>query len=203
MKKILSLLLAVIMAFSILPLAFAEEVTPVVMISGFGATTLTLDGETVFPPSKDKIIEALGVKGLSFNETVEYIKKWLADKGYVEQLSAIVNRIMEPIRMDANGNSYYDIKPIVSGAENTSLAAFKANDMLDSIPYTGSEFLDMESIGERIGDENVFNFTYDWRIDYDKTADELIFQGICTLNLPFFFLITTGINKRYGTVCFC
>lgn len=173
MKKILSLLLAVIMAFSILPLAFAEEVTPVVMISGFGATTLTLDGEAVFPPSKDKIIEALGVKGLSFNETVEYIKKWLADKGYVEQLSAIVNRIMEPIRMDANGNSYYDIKPIVSGAENTSLAAFKANDMLDSIPYTGSEFLDMESIGERIGDENVFNFTYDWRIDYDKTADEL------------------------------
>ena len=173
MKKILSLLLAVIMAFSIIPLAFAEEVTPVVMISGFGATTLTLDGEAVFPPSKDKIIEALGVKGLSFDETVEYIKKWLADKGYVEQLSAIVNRIMEPIRMDANGNSYYDIKPIVSGAENTSLAAFKANDMLDSIPYTGSEFLDMESIGERIGDENVFNFTYDWRIDYDKTADEL------------------------------
>lgn len=42
LKKILSLLLAVIMAFSILPLTFAEEVTPVVMISGFGIATLTL-----------------------------------------------------------------------------------------------------------------------------------------------------------------
>lgn len=174
MKKLISLLLAVITVFSVLTVAFADdEVTPVVMISGFGATTLTLDGEAVFPPSTDKIIDALGVRGLDLNGTVEYIKKWLADKGYVEQLSAIVNRIMEPIRMDADGNSYYDIKPIVSGAENTSLAAFKANDMLGSIPYTGSEFLDMESIGQRIGDENVFNFTYDWRVDYDKTADEL------------------------------
>ena len=64
------------------------------------------------------------------------------------------------------------MKPIISGAENTSLAAFKESDMLDYVPYTGSEFLDMESIAQRIGDENVFNYMYDWRMDYDTVADD-------------------------------
>lgn len=173
MKKIISILLAAVIVLATLPVAFAQEVTPVVMISGFGATTLSLGDDAVFPPSTDVLVDALGVKGMNYEETKAYIAKWLEDEGYVEQLSKIVANIIEPIRTNPDGTSYYDTKPIVSGAENTSLAAFKKNDMLDYVPYTGSEFLDMESIAERIGDENVFNFTYDWRVDYNITADEL------------------------------
>ena len=44
--------------------------------------------------------------------------------------------------------------------------------MLSYVPYTGSEFLDMESIAARVGEENVFNFMYDWRVDYNVVADE-------------------------------
>lgn len=173
MKKITALVMSVLLIFSVIPFAFAAEVTPVVMVSGFGATTLAIDGEAVFPPTTEEILAAIGLDDLSFAHVKSEIEKWTAEKGYVAQLSAIVSRILEPVRMNPDGSSVYDVKPIVSGAENTSLAAFKADDMLDYVPYTGSEFLDMESIGEKIGDENVFNFTYDWRLDYNDTADEL------------------------------
>lgn len=172
-KKIISLILAAVIILGTIPFAFAESVTPVVMVSGFGATTLSLGDDAVFPPSTDVLIDALGVKGMNLEQTIAYISKWLEDEGYVEQLSKIVANIIEPIRTNPDGTSYYETKPIVSGAKNTSLEAFRANDMLDYVPYTGSEFLDMESVAEKIGAENVFNFMYDWRVDYNITADEL------------------------------
>ena len=173
MKKVLAFVLAFVVAFAAIPFASAAEVTPLIMVSGFGATTLVLNGEAVFPPSGNTILKAVGIDE---NLTPEKIKSeleiWMQDEGYVVQLAAIVSRIMEPIRLNPDGTSAYDVKPIISGAENTSFADFKENDMLDYIPYTGSEFLDMESVAERIGDENVFNFMYDWRMDYDVVADE-------------------------------
>ncbi len=172
-KKILCIILSAVIALAAMPFASAKSVTPVVMVSGFGATALAMDGEPVFPPSGNTILKALGIDE---NLTAEKIKSeleiWMQDQGYVVQLSAIVSRIIEPIRVNPDGTSVYDVKPIISGAENTSLAAFKKLEMLDYVPYTGSEFLDMESIGDRIGDENVFNFMYDWRVDYDVVADE-------------------------------
>ncbi len=173
-KKIIALIMAVVTVFAVMPFASAEKsVTPVVMVSGFGATTLTIDGEAVFPPSMGTILDSLGInEDLTLEKAVSELEIWLQDRGYVVQLAAIVSRLMENIRVNPDGTSTYDVKPIISGAENTSLAAFKELDMLDYVPYTGSEFLDMESIGSRIGDENVFNFMYDWRMDYDLVADE-------------------------------
>ncbi len=173
MKKLTAVIMSLLIIMAVIPVAFAQGVTPVVMVSGFGATTLAIDGEAVFPPTTDQILAALGLDDLSPEHIKSEIEKWTAEKGYVQQLSDIVDRILEPIKLNNDGTSIYDIKPIVSGAANTSLAAFKANDMLSLVPYTGSEFLDMESIGDKIGDENVFNFTYDWRLDYNDTADEL------------------------------
>ena len=166
--------MAAVVAFVTIPFAAAmSKVTPVVMVSGFGATALAMDGEAVFPPSGDKILEAIGLDdSLTLEKALSELEIWMQDKGYVVQLSAIVERIIETIRVNDDGTSTYDVKPIISGAENTSLADFKEQDMLKYVPYTGSEFLDMESIAERIGDENVFNFMYDWRTDYNVVADE-------------------------------
>ncbi len=173
-KKIIALIMAVTTVLAVMPLAAAKEkVTPVVMVSGFGATALAIDGEAVFPPSMDTILDAIGInEELTIEKALSELEIWMQDEGYVVQLAAIVSRIMENVRVNPDGSSTYDVKPIISGAENTSLAAFKELDMLDYVPYTGSEFLDMESIGDRIGDENVFNFMYDWRMDYDLVADE-------------------------------
>lgn len=172
-KKISAIILALVMVCCSVPLASAasDEVVPVVMVSGFGATTLAIDGEAVFPPSVDAITSAMGMKDLSMASISDFISR-LADD-YVTTLSKVVVDIVEPVRMNPDGTSYYDAKPIVSGAENTSLKAFRENDMLSYVPYTGSEFLDMESIADKIGEENVFNFTYDWRLDYDQIADDL------------------------------
>ena len=174
MKRILSFIMAVVVAFVTIPFAAAmSKVTPIVMVSGFGATALAMDGEAVFPPSGDKILEAIGLDdSLTLEKALSELEIWMQDEGYVVQLSAIVERIIETIRVNDDGTSTYDVKPIISGAENTSLADFKEQDMLKYVPYTGSEFLDMESIAERIGDENVFNFMYDWRVDYNIVADE-------------------------------
>ena len=174
MKRILSFIMAVVVAFVTIPFAAAmSKVTPVVMVSGFGATALAMDGEAVFPPSGDKILEAIGLDdSLTLEKALSELEIWMQDEGYVVQLSAIVERIIETIRVNDDGTSTYDVKPIISGAENTSLADFKEQDMLKYVPYTGSDFLDMESIAERIGDETVFNFMYDWRADYNGVADE-------------------------------
>ena len=174
MKKLLAIITAVIVAVASIPFAAAtKEVSPVVMVSGFGATALVQDSEAVFPPSLNTILNALGInEDLTLEKAIDELEIWTQDEGYVVQLSAIVERIIEPIRVNDDGSSAYDLKPIISGAENTSLAAFKESDMLDYVPYTGSEFLDMESIAQRIGDENVFNYMYDWRMDYDTVADD-------------------------------
>lgn len=172
-KRILPLILSLILIISVIPAANAADVTPLIMVSGFGATTLAENGEAVFPPSMDKVSEALGFSDdLTLEEIITGFGDYMQEGGDVKQLSAIVSKIVEPIRLNPDGSSVYDVRPIVSGAENTSYADFRENDMLKYIPYTGSEFLDMESVAARIGEENVFNFMYDWRADYDIVADE-------------------------------
>ncbi|MBQ3151394.1 MAG: hypothetical protein IJB86_09150 [Clostridia bacterium] len=148
--------------------------SPVIMISGFGATTLTLDGEIVFPPTLDTIKELLSEYGLDIGKgLVEFLTSKDID-AIGPHLIALVKEIIEPIRMNPDGSSFYDIRPVISGAGNTSLDAFRKNDMLSFVPYTGSEFLDMEMIGEKIGDDHVFNFTYDWRLSNEVVADQLL-----------------------------
>lgn len=171
-KRILAVVIAAVTVLASIPFASAQTVTPVIMVSGFGATTLTLDGEAVFPPSTDKIVDALGFNGMNAVEIAGEIAKWTQDTGLTDWLAAVVRRIMEPIKTDANGESVYDLEPIISGAENTSFADFVENDMLSYVPYTGSEFLDMEEIADVVGDENVFNYMYDWRLDYNVLADD-------------------------------
>jgi len=179
MKKATALFCAFILLICSIPVHAESDRcncshSPVIMISGFGATTLSLDGEAVFPPSLDSIKELLSKYGLNIGKgLVEFLMKNDID-AIGPHLIALVEELMEPIRMNPDGTSFYDVKPIVSGAVNTSLKAFRENDILNLVPYTGSEFLDMEMIAEKIGDDHVFNFTYDWRLSNEEVADELL-----------------------------
>ena len=134
-KRILAAFVAVVVIFASMPFASATNVTPVVMVSGFGATALAKDGEAVFPPSLNTILDALGInEELTVEKALSELEIWMQDGGYIVQLSAIVERIIEAVRVNDDGTSTYDLKPIISGAENTSLAAFKEQDMLDYVP---------------------------------------------------------------------
>lgn len=149
--------------------------SPVIMVSGFGATALAekqADGslKKVFPPDMSKILSLLGANAGDLLGGIANLIG-IYENGNIEKpLREIVTSIVEPLRMNPDGSSYYDIVPIISGAQNTSLEAFTKNDQLDLVPYTGSEFLDMEVIGDEIGDDHVFNFLYDWRLSHVEVA---------------------------------
>lgn len=173
-KVILSFVLSMLIAFSsmsVIGVFAADECdcghTPMVMVSGFGATTLIKindDGteEVAFPFDANCVTGAVTRNIGKFNKEapLDFVKALLVD-------------LIEPIRMYPDGTSYYNLRPVYETVEDTCLAGFKKNDALKYVPYTGSEFLDMERIGKKIGDDHVFNFMYDWRLSGDKLADLL------------------------------
>ncbi|MBQ7960956.1 MAG: hypothetical protein IJ289_00035 [Clostridia bacterium] len=173
-KAIISFVLSLIMVFSSIAVVGVSAAdgcdcghTPMVMVSGFGATTLIKvndDGseEVAFPFDASCITKAVTGNISSFNTEapLDFVKALLVD-------------LIEPIRMNPDGTSYYNLRPVYETVEDTSLEGFKKNDALKYVPYTGSDFLDMERIGKRIGDDHVFNFMYDWRLSGDMIADLL------------------------------
>ncbi len=173
-KAIISFVLSLIMVFSSMAVVGVSADdgcdcghTPMVMVSGFGATTLIKvndDGseEVAFPFDATCITNAITGNIGKFNTEapLDFVKALLVD-------------LIEPIRMNPDGTSYYNLRPVYETVEDTSLEGFKKNDALKYVPYTGSDFLDMERIGKRIGDDHVFNFMYDWRLSGDKIADLL------------------------------
>lgn len=193
-KRILSFVLAAIMLCSVFATTAAAATkcscghSPVIMISGFGATALAEvqeDGslEKVFPPEILEILGLVGANGVDIIKgLVDYFQTNNGDTLAVP-MKKIITEFLEPLKMNDDGTSYYNLVPILSGAENTSLEAFTKNDQLDLVPYTGSEFLDMEVIGDEIGDDHVFNFLYDWRKSHTEVADELheYIKEVCEL----------------------
>lgn len=183
-KRILCVLIAAVMLGSVFASTAAAAAkcacghSPVVMISGFGATVLAEKQEDgslkrVFPPDTKEILKLLGVNA---PDLITGIIKLIAQKGtdgIEKPMREIITSIVEPLRMNDDGTSFYDIVPILSSAKDTSLEAFTKNGQLDLVPYTGSEFLDMEVIGDEIGDDHVFNFLYDWRLSHADVAAQL------------------------------
>ena len=173
-KAIISFVLSVIMVFSSIAVVSVSAQdscdcghTPMVMVSGFGATTLIKvndDGseEVAFPFDAACITKAVTGNISSFNTDapLDFVKALLVD-------------LIEPIRMNPDGTSYYNLRPVYETVEDTSFEGFKKNDALKHVPYIGSDFLDMERIAKKIGDDHVFNFMYDWRLSGDKLADLL------------------------------
>lgn len=174
MKKMLSSALALLLSLLIVFFITVPGISaanksclcgnePIVMISGFGATTLVDEnGEVAFPFNSSLLVKAVKDSLPSFKKEDPYIF-----------IANTVQRLVEPIAMDENGNSVHKLRPIYASAEDTSLEGFIKNDAEKYIPYTGSEFLDMKSVGERVGDDHVFNFLYDWRLSGDVIADKL------------------------------
>lgn len=154
------------------------DMLPVIYVSGFGATTLAAeqpDGtmEPVFPPSMDSILDYLldNIGGILWG----IVSVLLFDNTdpLAAALSPMIVDMVDSIALTPDGTSKHEnVVPIIEGAENTSLKAFTDSGMLAYVPYTGSEFLDMECVGDIIGDDKVFNFTYDWRRPHVDVAED-------------------------------
>ncbi len=191
MKKIISIFLTVIILASTLAVSASAdgcdcEKTPVILVSGFGATTLAEVNEdgsktVVFPPDISRLGKILGDSSGDFLKIIPAI---IAAKENAENepalwqsirdaIYSILEGVCEIVAMNPDGTSKHNIVPVVEGAENTSYKAFVENEITNFIPYYDSEFLNMESIAAEVGDDHVFNFTFDWRFSHAENADKL------------------------------
>lgn len=172
-KKFISILSAAVIIVTSAAAAFASDKcgcshTPVIFVAGFGATTLVEvkpDGseETAFPFTPGSAVKSL-IKNLAKYGTDDILLP----------LANTVSDLIEPIRMNPDGTSRYNLKPVYSSVEDTSYEGFLKNDALKYIPYYDSEFLDMKRTAAKVGNDHVFNFLYDWRLSGDEIADELL-----------------------------
>ncbi len=170
---LVSIVIALTLIFSTASLTFAADKctcgkTPVIMVSGFGATTLVQvneDGsETVaFPFSIPTAVE-VAAKHISLFDT----------SNLLPYADAVIFELLEPIKVNPDGSSVHQLKPIYSSVEDTSYDGFVKNNATDYIPYHDSAFLDMKSAAERLGGDHVFNFLYDWRLSGDEIADQFL-----------------------------
>lgn len=168
MKKASALLLSLVMVFSVFTVAFAaEEVTPVIIVSGMNAFPLTLSetGEQVWPPQGDSILSVV-------KENIAPIAKFLVTKDWQyladEIIADVYKDIFEKATCDKNGESVYAIetKTFPESIDNYP-EVFKDND--DTVSERGIA----KSLTKEIGAENVYYFNYDWRLSPMKHADDL------------------------------
>ncbi len=185
MKKILSVIIAVVMLFTTLSLfAFAkdEEIVPVVVLQGYSGPTLVYadeNGEPIIDPETGDVVKAWPVDfGKIGEQVLEALPGMVAGKlvgedAIVEALVPIVKETLMPLVILEDGTSWQNITYYPKGAAATQVSALIENDMEEYIP----ESIFVEEAVARVGAENVFGFTFDWRrsqLDYAKALDEYI-----------------------------
>ena len=164
MKKLLCLVLSVIMIFSSSAIAFAaEDVTPVIVVSGMGAYPLVNeDGTNAFP-----------VEGGVIAENVFSLLPFAVGSMLTDDFSLFNNNgmkyianIFEPIACDENGNS-------VRNVTNKDFPGTAANHKEELSKKESNEAHMVCKIANEIGWDNTYYMYYDWRKSPLDIADKL------------------------------
>lgn len=170
MKKILSVLLALVMIFSLAMPAFATRATvkagvPVIYISG-DSNRIYYDNETksfaiedVFEIFSEDDSEEGSVKEAVLNIMYPFIVKGILTDNwddYYEAFYKELNDKFEPVKLDENGNVHND-----SGISSEQKA-----DLLNAMTYDRAD-----KNGQY--QEDTYKFHYDWRLDPIELADQL------------------------------
>ncbi len=185
MKKILSVFIAVVMIISTLSLfAFAKEEkpVPVVVLQGYSGPTLVYtdeSGDPIIDPETGDVVKAWP---LDFGKLGEQIVaalpemvtgKLIGEDAIVEALTPILKDALMPLVILEDGTSWQNLTYYPKGAAATQVSTLIEKDMEQYIP----ESVFVEEAIQRVGAENVFGFTFDWRrsqLDYAKALDEYI-----------------------------
>jgi hypothetical protein len=168
MKKIVSVVLAIVMVFSITIPVFAQGQTttnydgnPVVIVRGIdfagltyedGTKALSVDLTTLFPLLMQSFMARLEV----INEDI-----------VMDTAMDVAYEILSPLACDNEGNSVEPISMVQYPGSMANYPEFVAT--LDN----GSEYGIVKTAVERYGAENTYFFTYDWRKAPETLAEEL------------------------------
>lgn len=180
MKKIISVILSIILICSVfaVPSFGAEEAEytdyPVILVPGYiSAVLYRLDEET-----GEKIIVwddpvAQVKEGGDLASVLPYVEAYISDgnaEPLAKKLSEGFNRIFEAAKCNPDGTSLYDVKTWIETAEDGNYAALKENYPDGKHQYEKGM---MDAIGEKIGDENLYIFTPDFRMGAIELAGDL------------------------------
>ena len=185
MKKILSVILVmgiILSTCSFFSFAKEEEIVPIVVLQGYSGPTLVYadeNGEPIIDPETGDVVKAWPVDfgkigDLLIDALPEMISGKIAgEDAIVEAIVPIVKEILMPLVILEDGSSWQNLTYYPKGAAATQVSALIENDMEEYIP----ESVFVEEAVQRVGAENVFGFTFDWRrsqLDYAKALDEYI-----------------------------
>ena len=182
MKRILSVILCAVLFLSCLIPAFAEEgvpaddagVNPVIVIPGLCESMLVLDKGTANETKYyQPVTQLFGEGSDTIKNLVIGVLKALflfSYKDLVETGVYVGGESVKLLEMNPDGTSKFNISPAVVGAAESSYAALLQNGKWGSVDH-GAHILPY--IAERIGNENVFFFCYDWRLGAITLSEQL------------------------------
>ncbi len=180
MKKLLSVLLAVILAFSSIAIAVsaAEEPVPLIILRGYSGPHLAYaddEGNPIYnddgtvkkawPLDTDKLISDVEAALLS----VATGKITLYDA-----LVEVFKDTLAPLEILPDGTSVYNLIPYPSGAANTSVSYIVENGLEDCISET--ELIEIAK-EKGLSEDEIFCFSHDWRksqLEYAASLDNYI-----------------------------
>ncbi|MCD7827476.1 MAG: dockerin type I repeat-containing protein [Clostridiales bacterium] len=171
-KSVVSYILTVVMLFGITTSAFAADSTysnPIVVVNGIADNPIvsnpnTAGAEVIFPPSDTNSIMltaemyTLGITALATNDYTEIMNYFVGSQLF---------EILEAIQLNPDGTSKSD--NIGVNTYEYSLAYYATDEeVLDSLAGTIGI-----GMADRVGADNVYVYTYDWRLDPLENAKGL------------------------------
>ena len=172
----------VLSSLSFFAFAKEEEIVPVVVLQGYSGPTLVYadeSGEPIIDEETGDVIKAWPVDfGKIGEQLIDALPGMVAGKlvgedAIVEALVPIVKETLMPLVILEDGTSWQNLTYYPKGAAATQVSTLIEKDMEQYIP----ESIFVEEAIQRVGAENVFGFTFDWRrsqLDYAKALDEYI-----------------------------
>ncbi len=170
-KKVLSLMLAIIMTALIFAMPVsAASVTPLVMINGIGSTDLYKDygteNQQLIFSGDEAFIEGL-VKDIGGSLLSGIISYGINNKDYnklADQVFPVVNKYVADLGYNPDGT------PV-----NDTIGFFRTTAPLSEYTEEQKEGVSKfaKAYADKYGEENVYDFSYDWRADPMAIADEL------------------------------
>lgn len=142
------------------------NLNPVIIIPGIGQSNLVLEDK-----NGKKIKNAWPVEideKTLMNELKGSLMKMMlfrVDGGFSDKVAKLVDDVTEPLAVNSDGSKKNSIKPVVYKKSLAECTADEKKFIFDAVP--------VESIAEKIGEDKIFYFTYDFFGDISDTASEL------------------------------
>lgn len=165
-KIFVGILLSVVMLFSVLTPAFAVGKrcgcghAPVLSISGINSVPLLdADGGSVFPPSNEAIVQTV-------LEVAPYLSAYLLNHNVdalLDGLLPAVNKLFGGVACGPDG------KPAVDGVH---VEGCDPSNLFD-ISYANHLGTFNDALAEVIGEDHVYQYSYDWRRSPFDIADDI------------------------------